>query len=813
MTHRFSWIALGSLLSLAACAGSSTMSVTRLAEESAPSHKPLSRLRKSDGTSYIHSFATFYAIPDTPTMTLLAQRDLLIVQPNISDGMMRDLQANSYVVSYLAIGELGTTNTYYIDGVPTTGLAISQDRSKAAWFLGDNGNYQSKLLDLTRNDVRAFIVQQAKYLLGRGFDGLFLDTADDAEFFDKADRAGPTTQPFSAGAVRLDAGRPDYPTMRRAYIDIVKALRAQIGDALLVQNGGFDLLLDRQNSGHGTQRHVDAVMHETAVSKPNQPCSAPGCDHWQMQPQNYETWEANHHRVGDPQAKWDRDYRANRNALALEYFRDGGIVLQQDFGHPDNHPVQCASYIFAQELQEREHKDGWIAAYSDAQFYRLYDYVNSTDDIRAKNGCSTYRKAPEPAFAVHFEPPSANAAVGRTATATLNVAAVAGYSGSVFLSFGPMPPEVDARLNPPIVTPGPNARITVDLRAANTASPQTYVIPIFAKGQGTSKVYRLRFRTWPARGDSVFVAHAGLGKVIAFDGSVSLTPSTTPSRSFDSLPQAQGIALDARGYQYVVDNVAQGTLRTIPPFRVEDHVSTVVARNLSSPTGVTVDGSGRVWVVQSGSSTSSRTPRISRFDPGTTEEALGIDVPASLGVGMPNVVAVQGQTLWVTTSWGILLRYDVTTSPALTGTYTLPTKITGIGGISVQANRIWLAGTFGPEDPPKSGKYPIKNSVVVRLDPSKLPTSIEKSAVDALPAVDLTLTNGLFDPAGLGVDNLGNLWVINKTGAAGINNDKDPTSGSLVRFAAASLSGSNAHPDLTLDLGSRYPVGLAVGQP
>lgn len=802
------------LLSLAACStGTPDIRANSSPVLEAQAVKAPSRLRRSDGSAKVASFATYYRVPDAATLTALGKKDFSIVQPDLSADQMNALQTIGYAAVYLAIGELGSANTYYEGGVAKSGQAIydAHKNDSPKWFLGRNGNFGAWILNLTNPAVRSFIVQQGDLLLDRGFDGLFLDTADDAEFFSNADAAGTTSQPYVEGAISLDAGRPDYATMRRAYIDTVKALRDVAGGALLVQNGGFDLLLDRQNAGDGTQGYVDAVMHEVAVTKSRKPSPAADDAVWPFDPANYETWETYYARVAGTnpaQATLDRQYRANRDALALEYFRSGGVVFQQDFGHPDNHPVQCASYTYARDLRAREGKDGWIAAYSDAAFNRVYDYLDTTAAIRAEVGCSTYDKVTAPDFDTTITPPSLNAGVGRTATATLQIASVNGYAGSVYLSVGDLPAGYTASLSSARVTPGPQTQVTLNVTVPATAAAGTVIIPVRAQSQGESMRYDLRLTAWKTTGDSVFIAQAGLGKVMAFDNSASLTPSSLPARSLPnaSVQQAWGVVLDAQGNQYVVDNTASGRVVRYPSYSLNSGAGSVMASALSYPTGLTVDAQNRLWVVQSGSTpagTPVTTPRVSRFDGGSGTEALGFNVDRGLGLGFPLNVAVSGTTLWLTTNFGLLLRYDLSAAPTLQGVYAFPGKLNdlGGGGLSAQGTALYISG---------------KNAgtgTVIRVNTAALPAPNGPYSVNADAAVTQSITAGLYDPAGLALDGLGNLWVVNKTGAAGVagTNVNDP--GTLIRFTAASLGTAAPTPDLSVGLGSRYPVGLAVGRP
>jgi hypothetical protein len=795
-----------SQLSSPAPEGSAILSAQAVTAVKAPS-----RLRSSDGAARVLSYATYYQVPDAATLTRLSKRDISFVQPNISPDQMRALQTTGNAAAYLSIGELGTSNTYYVGGQAVSGQSIYNQRVGEGWFVGKNGNFGSYLLDLTKSAVRDFVVSQGQVLLSRSFDGLFLDTADDAEFFNN----GVTTQAFTSGALTLYAGRPTYPVMRRAYIDTIKALRVAMGSNLLIQNGGFDLLLDRQNSGDGTQGYVDGVMHEVALTKSNKPASATDDLTWPADPANYESWETYYARIGGAQAVQDRAYRANRDALALEYFRASGVVFQQDFAVPQNTALQCLSYTYARDLMTREHKDGWLAAYSDASFNKLFDYVDTSAAVRAVPGCATYDKLTAPDYDITFAPPSLGVGAGRSAISTLKVTPVNGYTGTVALSLGTLPAGITGTLSAASVVPGANTTVNLTLNAGASLAAGTYIIPVKARSQRESMRYDLRLTVYRTTGDSVWVAQAGTGTVLAYDSSAALSTTSPAPRSMGNgaLRQPYAVAVDASGNQYVAENIGtpgnagQGRVLRYGSFGLYVGGETATIGGLNYPTALALDAQNRLWVVQSGLNqygTPEGGARVSRFDIGATTESAGFALPSNLG--FPSQVAAQGSTLWVTTTYGFLLRYDVSAAPTLNGIYSMGSKLNAFGGLSVAGASLWLSGGYGVTGSPTVSR-------AVRLNPAALPVGNAAYGVDGSAAITLTLNSGLYDPAGIGQDALGNVWIVNKTGAVGVSNSSSPDHGTLNRFTAASLSSASPAPDLSLDLGSRYPVGLAVSRP
>lgn len=346
-------------------------------------------------------------------------------------------------------------------------------------------------------------------------------------------------------------------------------------------------------------------------------------------------------------------------------------------------------------------------------------------------------------------------------------------------------------------------------------------MPVKAQSGGQSMVYDLRLTAWKTSGDSVFVAQTGLNKVIAYDNSASLTASTA-SRGLanGSLRQPLGIILDAQGTQYVAENVSvpgnaqAGRIVRYPSYSLNSGAETTEVAGLSYPTALALDPQNRLWVIESGlnnlsaSSGDARfeTPgQISRFDPlsdGSRNQTRATStVVDRSSYGVPLYLALQGSNLWVTTSYGLLLKYDISSTPVLNGVYTIANRLDEIGGITAQNDVLWLSGK-------KAGV-----STAVKLNVAALPTPNGIYAVDGSAAVTQSVTNGLYDPAGIALDSLGNLWVVNKTGAAGVAGTDASDPGTLVRYPAAQLAVASPAPDLRVPLGSRYPVGLAVGRP
>lgn len=766
--------------------------------------KAPSRLRDSQGNLKVLNYATFYSTPTTADLDELQKRDIAFVQPNaVSNENIQALQTIGYAISYLSIGEIGIYNTYYINGVPKLGWELlgwdkgdPQNHSivgtpviPASWVVGMNKSYQAPMLDLTHPDARAFLVSQAQALWGRQFDGLFLDTADDAEFFG----AGTPSTVFENENLILYANRPSYAQMRAGYIATIKALREAYPSGILVQNGGFDLVLDSENSGDGTEGYIDAVMHEVSTTRYLPPSTT------QTNPTlngaNYLSWNTYHAQTPEPQRTNDRNYRINRDQHADAYLARGGVVFAQDFATPDRTDLACLSY-------EVSRAHGWIPAYSDAYFQKLFSYPDSTAQIRSFSGCSNYTYKTASDFSVVFQPRALTSKPGSVSTATLNVGAVNGYTSPVKLRFGKMPSGVTGSFSATQVTPGPNTQVTLTLNIASTTPLKTHIVPVIASSAGASMRYDLRLNVVNVNGETVWVANAGNGTISAFDSQANLTASSTENRKASNISQPYDIAVAPDGTQFVVENVGNpaapqpaGRILKYAPFSLSEPMQ--ILSGLNYPTSAALDSTGNLWVVSSAldwSGAARGTPRISHFAPGASTETSGFNFPAGT-YGHPFRAAIDSQNrLWVSTTYGLITLF----ANPLTATGSAPDLVWQISGLNLKGltfdgqGNLYVVGNDGP------------NSKAVKLSTLNLTPSPYTANADS--RVLATYTSGLFSPFDVDVDSLGNLWVVNSTNSSGTG------AGSVVRFPA--ISGNPAStPNLVLNGPTQYTLGIAVSNP
>ena len=127
-----------------------------------------------DRDDSLKSIAFYYG--PNPPVNALAQFDRLVLEPeNIKPTELTQLKRHGAIAySYLSVGEVGEHRNWY-DRIPRDAVT------------GTNGDWNSKLMNLSDPAWQRFLLQRAAELQRRGYEGLFLDTMDSYQLFVKSD--------------------------------------------------------------------------------------------------------------------------------------------------------------------------------------------------------------------------------------------------------------------------------------------------------------------------------------------------------------------------------------------------------------------------------------------------------------------------------------------------------------------------------------------------------------------------------------------------------------------------------------------------
>jgi endo-alpha-1,4-polygalactosaminidase (GH114 family) len=755
------------------------------------------------------TYGTYYAVPDITTLDRLSQLDVAIVQPNaINADQIRAIQITGKAISYLAIGEIGDSNTYYQNGRPVLGISIR--KANPEWFVGKNPNFDSYFANPTSQGWRDFLVQQANFLINtKGFDGLFLDTVDTVDVF----------TPENKIAFKLDTPVM-FDEAKRGFIDIVKALRSVANNVSsktsIISNRGFTILLDSENPGGGTQSLVDAVMYEVASSLFFNPTAKGELNPNEgTTPGFYWTWKTyldKKQELGQLSAAQRTQQEQDNLKLdraANAYRAAGGVVLAQDFATPTNTDLICQSYV-------RAKANGWLPAYSDIGFRFLYDLPETTHEIQALPGCRRYNVVTQPDYRISFSPRVANAGQGRGKTLNLNIASIKGYTDNVALTIGQLPAGVTASLGAADATPGTSTNVSLTLTVDAAVPPGEYIIPVKANSASRARDYNLRLVVNDSK-ETLWVANAGNFTAQVYDKPTTLTADSLPNRSFADtslFAQVYDIAVDKLGRQYLLENTSPsepngrvlryGALDASAPEQT-------LSVGLNRPTGIALSADGTVWVANSGllpnGTPSGTAPNIASFASTATPDATNNTAPTRTialdfsTYGYPKQIAFDAAgNLWATTTFGFALGYkDITTAnpvrfAVIGDVFPGAAYLNTVNGLRFDAaGDLWLSGDLNGGSrliQVKAGSWATDGTV----------TRFSASNVGAL------ITNGVFAPWGLVFDSAGSLWVVNQTDATGTG------PGSVVRYTAGTLT-SNPSPTLVVPQSARFALGIAIAAP
>jgi uncharacterized protein (TIGR01370 family) len=164
----------------------------------------------------VRSWAVFYGAQADPDD--LRRPDLLVLEPDQGWEPDRIRRSGQKILAYLSLGEVNESRPYF-----------AKLKASPGTLAGHNPNWPGAVMVQPGSKVwRSLVLDDLlPSLVARGYDGLFLDTLDTAAYLEREKR--------QVGAIAA---------MRRLLAD----LRARCPEALLVANGGLDLLPEASGS-------------------------------------------------------------------------------------------------------------------------------------------------------------------------------------------------------------------------------------------------------------------------------------------------------------------------------------------------------------------------------------------------------------------------------------------------------------------------------------------------------------------------------------------------------------------------------------
>ncbi|SHK16829.1 endo alpha-1,4 polygalactosaminidase [Thermocrinis minervae] len=171
----------------------------------------------------------YYA--DDPPPEMFYMFDWLVLDPHASANVLK--KKNLYIkhrraklFGYLSIFEISASNPHYKEVKPD-------------WIIGENPYWKEKILDLTKEEVKDFLLKRAKEIVSMGFDGFFLDTLD---------------------SYKLALPKERWEEQRKALVEFIRELKRAFPKQKIILNWGFDVIEDVNDL-------IDGFMVEGLFSK------------------------------------------------------------------------------------------------------------------------------------------------------------------------------------------------------------------------------------------------------------------------------------------------------------------------------------------------------------------------------------------------------------------------------------------------------------------------------------------------------------------------------------------------------------------
>jgi uncharacterized protein (TIGR01370 family) len=160
-------------------------------------------------------------------LSSLSNFDLLVFDSDAHPAIPPLKQRGKTVVGYLSIGEVNSTRAYFND-VKAQNLVLAENR-----------NWKDSFFIDVRNPLwtKRVIEELVPMILQRGFDGIFLDTVDNAPYLEQ-------TEPQR------------YRGMADAMVLLIKTIRRDYPSIRIIANRGFDILPRIEND-------IDMVLGES----------------------------------------------------------------------------------------------------------------------------------------------------------------------------------------------------------------------------------------------------------------------------------------------------------------------------------------------------------------------------------------------------------------------------------------------------------------------------------------------------------------------------------------------------------------------
>jgi endo-alpha-1,4-polygalactosaminidase (GH114 family) len=182
----------------------------------------------------IKSFTIFYGIPDKQKLTNLLEKDAVIIEPSAftKEDVESLKKSDVKVFGYVSLMQLENWNLELKKHIlPSDYARLNDERI----YIREWDTY---VMDPREKHYREVLLWKInKYIIDRGFDGVFFDTVDDLDyhFIEQKDVQN---------------------SMRLSYVSLLEEVKTVKPDLLVLQNRGFDTL---KSTSHP---YIDGILWE-----------------------------------------------------------------------------------------------------------------------------------------------------------------------------------------------------------------------------------------------------------------------------------------------------------------------------------------------------------------------------------------------------------------------------------------------------------------------------------------------------------------------------------------------------------------------
>jgi len=161
----------------------------------------------------------------------VASFDVAVLDADAHPDLRPSKQANTLTLGYISLGEIASYRWFW------------NEVSNEPWLLDKNPNWDSFMIDVREEAWHDFLLERiAPRILQKGFDGLFLDTIDTAEYLEK-------DHPTKKG-----------PGAEKAMVKLIRKLRKRFPNTPIVANRGFSLLPEMASE-------IDGILAESIFTE------------------------------------------------------------------------------------------------------------------------------------------------------------------------------------------------------------------------------------------------------------------------------------------------------------------------------------------------------------------------------------------------------------------------------------------------------------------------------------------------------------------------------------------------------------------